>query len=534
MEKPTSVWQLLLRCGIGLATRTSWSSAAHHAADHPEVPALRSRNHTPPHRAGSGPRVLLFTEGTYPFVMGGVSTWCDLLLKGLPEIDWHIFALTGGKVDKPQFDLPPNARMAAHVRLWGPPPISSRGFTVRRRARHPSSAANLVEGLLGWSGDPLSLVETLVWCRLHPHLVVETFRDSQTWDRYLEALTQVLTESCDDVGVVPQLDLNNAISLYQTMLWVARTASVPTPRADVSLVSAAGWSGLPAAVDKALQGVPVLLTEHGIYVRESYLAAIRSYDPAASKFIATRLARGLTRLAYAVADTVAPVTEANSSWEVALGVSADRILPIPNGVPAPSIGQPPPRSGTVVSVGRLDPLKDIQTLLRVASVVRQRVPDVRFLHYGPVPRGQEDYAEGCQRLHTDLDLGESFRFMGATKDPTGAMRDADVVLMTSISEGFPMSVLEALSEARPVVTTLVGGVLEAMRGAGMTAPPGDVHGLADGVTTLLRDPELAERLGRRGHARVSRLFGENRCLNSYDLLLRALAAPADPELKVAS
>jgi glycosyltransferase involved in cell wall biosynthesis len=121
--------------------------------------------------------------------------------------------------------------------------------------------------------------------------------------------------------------------------------------------------------------------------------------------------------------------------------------------------------------------------------------------------------------------------MGATKDPTGAMRDADIVLMTSISEGFPMSVLEALSQARPVVTTLVGGVLEAMRGAGVTAPPGDVHGLADGVTTLLRDPELAERLGVRGHARVSRLFDEQRCLDSYDLLLRTLAAPADSQLQ---
>jgi hypothetical protein len=112
------------------------------------------------------------------------------------------------------------------------------------------------------------------------------------------------------------------------------------------------------------------------------------------------------------------------------------------------------------------------------------------------------------------------------------MRESDLVIMTSISEGFPMSVLEALSQARPVVTTSVGGVLDAMRGAGLTAPAGDVFGLSDAVTTLLLNEDLAERLGRRGHARVSRLFAQGRCLSAYDSLLRAAAAPAESRAPV--
>jgi glycosyltransferase involved in cell wall biosynthesis len=476
--------------------------------------------------------VLLYTEGTYPFVMGGVSTWCDLLLNGLPHLQWEIFALTAGKLDKPQFKLPANARLSVHVHLWGALPSYARSGERNGRSPMPQAAANLVEGLLGWSGDPYSVINTLAWCRLNPHSVTNAFRAPGSWELYLEALSRVQSNRETGVGESPEIDLRTAIDLYQTLLWVARTASVRTPPADVSLVTAAGWSALPAVIDKALHNVPMVLTEHGLYVRESYLAAIRSTDSAASRFVSTRLARGLTRVAYAAADVVAPVAQSHSSWEEALGVPPDRIMTIPNGVPSPAVPQPPPRTKTVVSVGRLDPLKDIQTLLRVSDAVRRRVPGVRFLHYGPVPRGQEAYADSCYRLHEELELGDSFRFMGATSDPTGVMRESDVVVMTSISEGFPMSVLEALSQARPVVTTSVGGVLDAMRGAGLTAPAGDVFGLSDAVATLLIDEDLAERLGRRGHARVSRLFAQGRCLSAYDSLLRAAAAPAERSVPV--
>jgi len=486
---------------------------------------------------------MLITEGTYPYVMGGVSTWCDMLLTGLPHIDWHVYAMTAGPEHRPSlFVLPPNAQLAGHVRLWGSghdfgstgtPERTSR-LRVRRSLRlgrganrRVDLAATLVEGLLGWEGDVGAVVDALVWCRLHPQSVLPVFRDSRTWDLYLAALNRVLHEEHPEVGHLPDLDLNSAINLYRTMSWVARTGAAPTPENDLSLVTAAGWAGLPAVVDRALRGTPILLAEHGLYVRESYLASVRSSDPLEQRFIGTRLARGLTRVAYRFADVVAPVAEANRAWEEALGVSPQRIRTIPNGVPTPADAAPPPGNLTVVSVGRVDPLKDIGTMLRVAQAVRRRVPGATFLHYGPFQVEQAAYTRACMRLHEELELGDSFRFMGPTSDPTGVMRDADVVLMTSISEGFPMTVLEALSQARPVVTTLVGGVLDAMQGAGLTAPPGDVYGLAAAVTTLLEEPELAAALGRRGHARVSRRFSQQRCLDAYSALIDQLADP-DP------
>jgi glycosyltransferase involved in cell wall biosynthesis len=113
--------------------------------------------------------------------------------------------------------------------------------------------------------------------------------------------------------------------------------------------------------------------------------------------------------------------------------------------------------------------------------------------------------------------------MGPTQDPNAAIRDADLVLMTSISEGMPMALLEAMSQARPVVSTGVGGVPEVVRGCGMVAAPGDTHALALSTLTLLRNPRLASELGRRGHARVQRIFARSASLTGYRELFGSLA-----------
>ena len=105
--------------------------------------------------------------------------------------------------------------------------------------------------------------------------------------------------------------------------------------------------------------------------------------------------------------------------------------------------------------------------------------------------------------------------MGSTRDVTGALQAADMLLMTSISEGLPMGILEALAQGRPVVATSVGGVPEVLRGCGIVAPPCDVHAIAVATTTILNDPVLASRLGKRGHQRVARRFTKETCLGSY-------------------
>jgi glycosyltransferase involved in cell wall biosynthesis len=343
----------------------------------------------------------------------------------------------------------------------------------------------------------------------------------------------VLDERTPDAGPAPELDTYEAATLYQILYWVARAAAERVPRTDILHVTAAGWAGIPATVQKALHGTPVVLTEHGVYLRESYLAAVRSPASPGERFISTRLARGLARSAYETADVISPVTDANASWEVGLGVDVGKIHVIRNGVDKPPEPTPAPNSRTVVAVGRVDPLKDVHTMLRVAGEVIARMPDATFRYFGPVTQGEEAYGRSCHELHARLGLGDRFQFMGPTPDPNGVIRDADLVLMTSISEGLPMALLEAMSQARPVVSTGVGGVPEVVRGCGMVAAPGDTHALAQSVLTLLRNPQLASELGMRGHGRVQRTFARSASLTGYRELFERVAATAQAQARAA-
>jgi glycosyltransferase involved in cell wall biosynthesis len=473
-------------------------------------------------------RVLMITEGTYPYAMGGVSSWCDYLVRGLPEIDWEVLPIVGGELGRRTgMERPANVKVKPPVELW------SEGLPGWRWRRHGEPGLRLdlptvlLRGLLGWEGDLDELTQALVWCRRRPHRVRSVFRHSRGWELFLVALREVLDERTPDSSPAPELDTYEAATLYQILYWIARAAAEPVAPTDIAHVTAAGWSGIPATVQKALHGTPVVLTEHGVYLRESYLAAVRSPSSPGERFISTRLARGLARSAYATADIIAPVTEANASWEVGLGVDPAKIHVIRNGVDEPQAPTQAPANGTVVAVGRVDPLKDVHTMLRVAAEVTARMPEANFRYYGPVTNGEEAYGRSCHELHTRLGLGDRFRFMGPTDDPNGAIRDADLVLMTSISEGLPMALLEAMSQARPVVSTGVGGVPEVVRGCGMVAPPGDTHALALSTLTLLRDPRLASELGKRGHARVQRIFARSASLTGYRELFERFASTAE-------
>jgi glycosyltransferase involved in cell wall biosynthesis len=463
----------------------------------------------------------LTTEGTYPYIMGGVSSWCDLLVNSLGEFDWQVMPIVAPQGRPPTFALPSHATEIGPVEVWSEDlPKTPRGRGDRRSAVQLPSI--LVRNLLGWEGSTDAVVAACVWCRRHPASVRPAFRSARGWTAFLEGLGQVLAERVPEAGTPPALDLLEAATLYQTLYWVARTAAVPTPPSDALHVTAAGWAAIPAFVHKALHQTPMVLTEHGVYVREAYLAAARNGDSAGARFAATRLARGLARTAYAAADVVSPVTDANAYWEMGLGIDPGKILVLYNGLRPPSEPTPPPGTQTVVSVGRLDPLKDPHTMLRVAAHTTAHMAAARFLHYGPIPRGEEIYGRSCLALHERLGLGDRFRFMGPTADPTAVVRASDVVLMTSISEGLPMAILEAMGQARPVVSTGVGGVPEVVRGCGLVCAPGDDHGLATAVLMLLRNPELASRLGRRGHRRLGRLFNESACIDGYRELLGEL------------
>ena len=240
------------------------------------------------------------------------------------------------------------------------------------------------------------------------------------------------------------------------------------------------------------------------------------------------LARGLARAAYAGADVVAP----GDRRQRLLGDGArDRPGEDPRALqraaPAGASRRRRRGRGPWSSVGRIDPLKDIHTMLRVAAETLRLRPRRALPALRPgAPTARRPTAARAWRCTSGSACGDRFRFMGRDGDPDGVVRDADVVLMTSISEGLPMSILEAMG-AGPARSspTGVGGVPDVVTGCGVVAAPGDDHALAMAVVMLLRNPELAWRLGQRGHGRLGRIFNESACVDGYRELLQAVAAP---------
>lgn len=454
--------------------------------------------------------VCLITEGTYPYVTGGVSSWCQQLVTRLDRFDWGVLPIVPGSVERSsRFELPRNATLLPPIELWSDRVPGSRG---RARTTLPSL---LARGLMDRESHLPSLVSDLGWCREHSEMIRPTFRSREAWDLFRSQLGDII----DTTGY----SVRDAAELYQTLYWVARTAATPIPEVDVLLPTAAGWPAIVAAAHKARHGTPVLLVEHGLYVREAYLGAVRGRSSPSVRLNNTRLSLGLTRLAYHIADSITPVTAAHAVWEVSIGASIEKITPVPNGIRPTEDVATLPGTRVVVTVGRIDPLKDILTMLRVAAEVHRKWPDARFIHYGPPSPGEGAYHEACLSLRDRLGMQEVFRFAGPVSDPRSVIREADVFLSTSISEGMPIAILEAMTEARPVVATSVGGVSDILLGSGLTAPPGDVAGLASSIGTLFRRPDLAAELGRCGADRVRRLYNEDFVVGAYERLIESLS-----------
>ena len=157
-------------------------------------------------------------------------------------------------------------------------------------------------------------------------------------------------------------------------------------------------------------------------------------------------------------------------------------------------------------VAVLRPEKDHVSLLRAARTVVDELPRARFLIIGDGPTRPQ-----LEALCTELQLTPNVHFAGSRDDVARLLPALDVFVLSSVSECFPISVLEAMACARPAVCTAVGGIPEMINDGetGYLVPPKDTQQLADRVVRLLRDPQTARRMGRAARDRVAAEFDLN-------------------------
>lgn len=174
----------------------------------------------------------------------------------------------------------------------------------------------------------------------------------------------------------------------------------------------------------------------------------------------------------------------------------------------------------VMQVARLNRLKDHTTAFRAIKEVLYRVPNIRLVLVGD---GEERAA--LELKCRNLGLRTHVDFLGSRSDVPHLLQGADVFLLSSISEGIPLTLIEAMATGLPCVATDVGGTSEVVSNGetGLLAPAGDHHMLASHIAELAADQSLRARLGTAGRTRAETHFSSRRMHARYRALYRHLA-----------
>ena len=451
--------------------------------------------------------------------MGGVSTWCDQLVRGLAEQEFHLLEVTGPLATTPAYGLPDNVVGLSSIRLW------RRRCTISapRSTRAPPDACfeSGFEHLLRFAADDLDSFAAgmRVLARYGSHEDLwDRFERPAVWQQVREALQRL-------IGEVPRL-AEVAVAVNWLRGTLVPLLYVPPP-ADQAHTTSAGLSAIPAWLAAREHGIPLMLTEHGLYLRERYLSLNSEQNPPAVKLLRARFYRALAQLMYTEADLVVSVSEFNRTWQIELGAPVERTRVVYNGVAPhsfPDAGDAFQAMPTVSWVGRIDPVKDLETLVAAFRQVKDSESSARLRLFGPVPQGNESYFQRVTKLIRDLELKKNVSFEGPVSPVHRAYHAADVVALSSISEGFPYVAIEAMMCGRPVVATRVGGVGEAVGSFGRMVEPRSPSEMGAALLELLHDGTLRRQLGVGARERALQLFTLDRMHHGYRGLYGELAS----------
>lgn len=477
--------------------------------------------------------VALYTEGTYPQAHGGVSVWVNQLVQGLSDHSFKIQAISGLPFLKPALTIPSNVSFE-QIPLWGPAPFGPARPTPERRRQITEAYDLLIQGLclldltlfekalstfskLGAEGGFTSILDT-------PQI------SKRTLERWSTLSQQLKKSRAPSDARLPVPTVADALDVQVWLEHSLRPLGTPAPQADIGHAVSNGFAGLLALNGYWTYGTPFILTEHGVYLRERYLEFRRSTYTLAFKGMLLRFYRLLCSLAYKRASLVLPGSHYNRRWEERLGAAPEKIQCVYNGID-PNVFPPAdqePSESVVSWVGRIDPLKDLETLIRAFDLVRRRNPQAKLRLFGGTPAGNEGYLTHCQSVSNQLHLEGNVTFEGRIDDITDAYRAGQIVALTSVSEGFPYTVIEAMAMGRPPVATRVGGVPEAVGNAGIIVRPRDAMGVASALIRLLEDAPLRAKMGKAARERVMELFTLDGCLNAYRQAYPAVLAGREP------
>ncbi|MFI0237339.1 DUF3492 domain-containing protein [Streptomyces sp. NPDC016845] len=312
---------------------------------------------------------------------------------------------------------------------------------------------------------------------------------------------------------------------------------------DLCHATSGGAAALPGLIAKQFFGVPLLVTEYGVRLRAQYIAAGDAELSAPVRALLASFHGLLAAEVYRQATVITPGNAHARRWQERCGADRAKMRTVHPGMDASRFAEvgereEPGEPDTLVWVGRVEPAKDLISLLHAFAEIRKEEPKARLRIVGAMPvagpasspasgptdseagREAELYLGHCKALAAQLfpdeatgihAVGEnpvSFEEFGEpeTSDLAEVYGAGSVVVLSSVVEGFPVSLVEAMLCGRATVSTDVGAVVEVIGGTGLVVPPRNPRALAEACVALLRDSGRRERLGAAARARALELF----------------------------
>lgn len=458
-------------------------------------------------------RICLILEGCYPYINGGVSTWMHQYITEMPEHEFVLWVIGAKAEDKDKFvyTLPENVVEVQQVFLDDALRVKDSGvfgyhFNKKEKEAHRKL---VISDRPNWD----LLFELYQVQQVNPMAYLKS-----------QSFLETLTEICEkDFPYVAFADTFH--SVRSRLLPVLYLLGTKIPKADCYHSICTGYGGLLASTGAYIYKKPLLLTEHGIYAREREEEIIRAkwvsraFKPHWISFFYM-----LSDLIYSRAFRVTSLFTRAMNTQIEMGCAPEKCRVVENGISYDRLCNIPLKEEDgIVDIGavvRLAPIKDIKTMIYAFFELSCRKDNVKLHIMGGVD--DQEYADECYALVKQLNLEGKIIFTGRV-NIIEYFEKLDFTLLTSISEGQPLSVLESFAARRPCVTTDVGCCSELLNGkpgdtlgkAGYFVPPMQREKLADAMEKLCESRELRLKMGEIGQRRTYENYRYNIMLTKY-------------------
>ncbi len=444
--------------------------------------------------------VMLFSEGTYPYVKGGVSAWLLQLIKGLPEYTFGVCFIgaqeyVDGQKLEVSYELPPNLKHLEVHYLFDDKDI----LKPKRRVGSKEGFKAVTSLYNSFKSNAKEIPEVLQKIDFYTKKV--TFKDFLFSKRAWEFINEVYLKNCPDV---PFIDYFWTLRNIHKPIWILAEIVQGLPETKIFHAPSTGYAGFAAALASYDREKPMVLTEHGIYTRERKIDMLSAdwieykkptllQQPEEYNYIKKMWVNFFDKIgvfAYQRSNHIFSLFPGAQKIQVLFGADENKTMVIPNGVDVDALkatmkdreAVPKP---IVTLIGRVVPIKDIKTFIRAIKIASLTIPNIEGWIVGAVEEDRE-YVDECQQMAVSLGLKKESQIFDGNKSDMSQeeiiahsdkiklfghsniktiLPHSALQTLSSISEGMPLVILEGFAAGVPCVATDVGSCRNLIEGA---------------------------------------------------------------------